>query len=73
MIDFVGRNQLSAVILRQLFIQPVAIVGTVSDQPLRHLSHDPRLPAWLTPVLLQPAKRFLPAGREAYHGRLQFS
>src|SRR5580700_4984606 len=39
---FVGRDQFRAVLPHELFIQPVAVVSFVSDQPLRHLGHDAR-------------------------------
>src|ERR1700733_8222841 len=41
-VDFVERNQLRAVLLHELFIQPVAVVRFVANQTLRDLGHDAR-------------------------------
>src|SRR6267154_6901218 len=39
---FVGRDQLCAVVLHQLFIEPVTVVRFVSNQSFGHISDDPR-------------------------------
>jgi|SRR5579884_1878373 len=41
-VGLVGRNQLRAVLLQELFIQSVAVVGFVTNQPLWHLGHNAR-------------------------------
>src|SRR5438874_2490507 len=42
-VDLVGRDHLRAVLLHELFIQPVAVVRLVPDQAFGHVGHDARL------------------------------
>src|SRR6185312_12814014 len=39
----VGRNHLRAVLLHQLFVQPITVVGLVPDQAFGHVGHHARL------------------------------
>src|SRR5882724_3507503 len=41
-VDPVGRDHLCAVLLHELFIEPVTVVGLVPDQGFGHVGHDPR-------------------------------
>src|ERR1700742_197796 len=42
-IDFVGRNQLHAVLLPELFVHSIAVIRLVTDQAFGDFRHDPRL------------------------------
>src|SRR5580698_7835893 len=41
-VDLIRCDYFRAVLLPQLFIQPVAVVGLVANQALRHFGHNPR-------------------------------
>lgn len=51
-VDSVGRDQFGAVVRQQPRIQPVAVVGLVANQPLRHVRHDALLQRGLDTVSL---------------------